>query len=267
MVSIAKLPRISNMNVFFTDYFQRSLPVVIAGGAKKMGAFQKWNDQFLMEILGQDRPKVRLADGRYARIPFPDFLSYLENPTMYKSNLAPIYLTDYWVVPVLGDLKRAALAPDVKCPLQRGSTKFVDWMTIYAGPKGSSSTMHQDIFSTHTWLAELRGRKTWRICAPSSIQENKSTQINAFGEDEIHCEVFEGVLDAGDLIYLPPDWWHQVVNSGLSTFSISGNFCTLSEAHEIYKKIEEGVLVKNRKVWLPIWKEIIETSLNLPEDC
>jgi hypothetical protein len=114
-------------------------------------------------------------------------------------------------------------------------------ISLYAGPAGTSTGAHQDIFSTHTWLALLRGENAWRLWAPDA--------------DVSQAEPQEAVLAEGDLIYLLPDWWHEVENR-TSTLAISGNFCTFSHA--------ETALVEarcsdspRRDIWIRTWEEIL----------
>lgn len=258
MTNVIDLPRITDLNDFYEGYFKAAKPVVVEGAARLMGAFSKWTDEYLVAALGDERPKVRLADGRFARLPITDFLKYLANPDAFQSSSGPIYLTDYYIRPHFDEPGRAALSLDVFCPLPRGG-HFAEWMTMYAGPKGTCSPMHQDMFSTHTWLAQLRGEKTWRLCAPSDLPEDVGNSVDAFN-DQLDCPVYEGILNAGDIIYLPPNWWHQVRNMGSSTLSISGNFCSFDEAEAVANEVKQSQRVNFREAWLPIWNSILSAE-------
>lgn len=256
MANVVALPRITDLNDFQWSYFQKSKPVIVEGAARKMGAFSKWTDDYLIATLKDESPKIRLADGRFARMPIASFLGYLANPSAFETTSGPLYLTDYYITPSFGDPRRAELALDAVCPLPRGG-RFAEWMTLYAGPQGTVTGMHQDIFSTHTWLAELRGEKTWRICAPDALLLESGNSFDAFGTDDANGMVYEGILQAGDIIYLPPDWWHQVKNTGSSTLSISGNFCTFEAAHAIFNEVKDSHSPRIRNGWLQVWTNIL----------
>lgn len=232
---------------FSTSFLDACRPVVIIGGARKMKAFERWTNSYLRSTLSGLRPTVRFKDGSLAFIPIESFLDYLESPEGFVSSRGPMYLTDLYLIPGFGDSRRDALAEDAKFPLYRGSAKYAEWISVYAGPSGTSTEFHQDIFSTHTWLAQLRGEKLWRICSPETDmpEQGRLSEI----------QVYEVTMKPGDLIYLPPNWWHEVVNL-TPTLAISGNFCSFAEA--------ENALVESlqsqspqREVWIRTWKEIL----------
>lgn len=256
MQNIIPLPRTSDMDCFYNDYFLKAHAVVVEGAARMMPAFSRWTDDYLRQILGEDRAKVRLPDGRFARMRFADILDYLATPEKYNSTFGTIYLTDYMIWPTLEDERRITLAPDAACPLFRGQ-QFAEWIALYAGPPNSSSGMHQDVFETHTWLAELRGEKTWRLCAPKDLPPGLGNRVNAFAEESIGCDVFETILQPGDVIYLPPNWWHQVRNETTSTMAISGNFCTYDEMRNALKEVEESNDIGTRNMWIPTLTAIL----------
>jgi len=92
--------------------------------------------------------------GVLARVPIETILDYLAQPERFQSSHGLMYLTDLYVSPAFGDPRREALAPDASFPLARGNA-VAGWTSIYAGPAGTFSPFHQDVFSTHTWLAQV----------------------------------------------------------------------------------------------------------------
>lgn len=256
MQNIIPLPRTAAMDCFYNDYFLKEQAVVVEGAARLMPAFTRWTDDYLRQIMGEERALVRLPDRRFARMRFADILDYLAAPEKYNSSIGTIYLTDYMIWPTMGDERRITLAPDAACPLACGK-QFAGWTALYAGPPNTASGMHQDVFETHTWLAELRGEKTWRLCAPKDLQPGLGNRVNAFGDESIGCDVFEAILQPGDVIYLPPNWWHQVRNETTSTMAISGNFCTYGEIRAAIKEVEENNDVGTKNKWIPMLNAIL----------
>jgi ribosomal protein L16 Arg81 hydroxylase len=248
------LARISDPAEFYQHYFRAGKPVVVTGAARAVPAFDRWSDDHLSAILGNTLAKVRFGSGEMGEIPFQMFLKYLAAPEAFKSSRGPAYLVDFYVRPSLGDAQRALLASEVVFPLERRG-EFAEWITVYAGPANTCTAMHQDIFETHTWLAELRGEKTWRLCAPDALQGH--SKADAFDGSDLGCNVWEAVLAPGDLIYLPPNWWHQVRNES-STLALSGNFCTRAEARAHLESASAHPDPRLRNQWSDHWSTVLE---------
>jgi len=256
------LARISDPDDFCQHYFRAGKPVVVTGAAKALPAFERWTDEYLASTLGNTLAKVRLGNGEMGHIPFQMFLKYLAAPQVFSSSRGPAYLVDFYLRPALGDAQRARLASDAAFPLERHAA-FAEWVTIYAGPPHTSTAMHQDIFDTHTWLAELRGQKTWRLCAPDAL-EGRSGVLDAFDGSDLGCDVWEAVLDPGDLIYLPPNWWHQVRNENSSTLALSGNFCSYALARAQLQNALAQPDAQLRKQWSEHWAAVLEPQPSAP---
>ena len=240
------LARIDDDTVFYRQYLLTGTPVVITGAARKMRAFHHWSNSRLRDVLTGQKPMVRFEDGQMARIPIETFLDYLDAPLRFKSSHGAMYLTDFSIVPDYGDSSRKMLAADAAFPLERNDG-CAEWISLYAGPGGTSTEYHQDIFSTHTWLALLRGEKTWHLCAPD-IDPSRPHEL-------AKADIFVAQLAAGDIIYLPPDWWHEVINQ-TATLAISGNFCSFSHAEA---SLAEAQLSNSqrRDEWVRNWTEIL----------
>jgi ribosomal protein L16 Arg81 hydroxylase len=249
------LARISKPADFYEHYYRAGKPVVITGAARAIPAFERWTDAYLESILGNTLANVRLGNGEMGQIPFQVFLKYLAAPHAFASPRGPAYLVDFYVRPSHGDRLRAQLAADVGFPLERHA-EISEWITVYAGPPNTSTSMHQDIFDTHTWLAQLRGQKTWRLCAPDALDERRA--VDAFDGSDLGCDVWEAVLDAGDIIYLPPNWWHQVRNQSSSTLALSGNFCTRAQARTHLQNALEHPDLERRQEWSEHWSAILD---------
>lgn len=221
-------------------------PIIVRGGARNMAAFTRWTDDRLREAFRSISLVVRFPGGERARVPADTFIDYLAGSRSFVSVRGPMYLTDLYLNPSFGEEARAALSQEAPFPLPRKG-RFAEWTSIYAGPAGTSSSIHQDIFSTHTWLALLRGQKCWRL-APPSVSED------AIGS----AMTIDIVLNAGDIILLPPDWWHAVDNL-TTTLAVSGNFCTFDHA----MRARDQALASqspDRIVWLRTWDEILRTQ-------
>ncbi|GAB2181375.1 cupin domain-containing protein [Denitratisoma sp. agr-D3] len=77
-------------------------------------------------------------------------------------------------------------------------------------------------WDTHDVFAvQLRGRKRWKIYSPTFMQP-LSNQTSKNHKHECPQEpVFDEILEAGDFLYIPRGWWHNVLPIGEETVHIA----------------------------------------------
>jgi ribosomal protein L16 Arg81 hydroxylase len=118
----------------------------------------------------------------------------------------------------------ALSADDDGCPVD---------INAWFGPKGTISPLHQD--AKHNLLAQVVGTKylrlfhtslTDRLYPHSSHLLSTTSRVDVDNPDLEQFPLFEGlefsdcVLQEGDLLYLPPMYWHYVRSLSVS-FSVS----------------------------------------------
>lgn len=102
------------------------------------------------------------------------------------------------------------------------------WFCI--GPRRSGTTVHTDPLGTSAWNAVTHGTKRWVLFEPSvSKRVAKGKDVTKKGEDDEavmyfdfilprikkanpDLKVYEGLQRPGDIIFVPGDWWHGVLN-------------------------------------------------------
>ena len=121
--------------------------------------------------------------------------------------------------------------------------------SLFMGPGGSQSGLHADTIASRFWMAVLHGTKRFRLIDqkwameyPDKMYPTESLgqnlpkggylsffEVDAFEPDfERHpnfadVEVFYGNVTAGDVIFIPQKWLHQVRNVDY-TIAISYNY-------------------------------------------
>jgi hypothetical protein len=101
---------------------------------------------------------------------------------------------------------------------------------LIAGPKRGGSSFHVDPNYTHAWNACLTGRKRWLLfpphCPPagvfpSSDMRNVTTPVSltewllnyyTATTTTLAHSGYEGICEAGEVMYIPAGWWHFVIN-------------------------------------------------------
>lgn len=85
---------------------------------------------------------------------------------------------------------------------------------IYVSRKGTITPLHRDYSSTFGSIAQFDGRKLVMLIAPD---EHAQAGGPAFDPEQADFDrfpqmrdatIFRGELDPGELLLIPPDWWH-----------------------------------------------------------
>jgi Cupin-like domain len=250
---VESLPKVEDLGRY-EEFRESQQAVVFSGGARGLLAFEKWTDEYLGQTLVDTCTTVVLSGEQSALMRMSDFLDYLSEPDNYSSTHGPAHLADFYLQPAFGDPVRRKLAADVACPLPRSGV-FAEWITLLAGPAGTSARAHQDMFSTHTWLAQLRGEKIWRLMAPSDRDEIQA-HIDLFDSIRSSRRIFEARLKPGDLIFLPPSWWHQVENIS-ATLAVAGFFCSVPHARASLDEARGMKHELSRCAWTNTWTAVL----------
>ena len=124
---------------------------------------------------------------------------------------------------------------------------FNPLLWLFLGGEGSGSALHQDVLSTHAWLAVLAGRKRFALHPPadwSSVFEARQGEAaEVLRQRCAHGSWRYLELNAGDLIFIPSGWWHVVINEG-PTIGLTRNVATpdilphvirAAQAHKLHK--------------------------------
>lgn len=137
--------------------------------------------------------------------------------------------------------------------------------TLFVAPCGSGSSLHVDTLQTNFWMFMSLGRKRWRLVSKDQIallHPQYLCDLNpVFPEDlnvvKPNVTIYETELEAGDLIFVPAGWPHQVDNLETSV-AISANFIDTSNVHRC---IEEADIMASVEENSAFWAKVLRTAL------
>jgi hypothetical protein len=207
---------------FFRLYVKRSRPVVLKGAIRDWPAATKWSPAYFREAFGTREVPVAEADPQghfydakkgfhYARWKISDYVDAMEG----KSPAA-----QYLSAPVIEFLPE--LFDDIRMPAyceRSGWSRSRFW---FAG-RGTVTPMHRDL--PENLYAQVTGRKRFIFFDRREARNMYSHSILSGVPNESRVDPerpdlkrfprfakatrYEGVVEAGDLLYIPSLWWHH----------------------------------------------------------
>ncbi|XP_033114605.1 2-oxoglutarate and iron-dependent oxygenase JMJD4-like [Anneissia japonica] len=177
-----------------------------------------------------------LKDWHFTR-EFPDYGAY-RTPVYFTSD----WLNEFW---------------DSKQDSQSGD----DYRFVYMGPKNSWTPLHADVFRSFSWSANICGKKRWLLYPPgqevflrgrhgnlafdvTSPEMHDVTIFPRFSELQ-YC--FEVIQNAGEVIFVPSGWHHQVFNLE-DTISINHNWFNGCNIDIVWNFLQTELLAVKRSI-------------------
>lgn len=242
---------------FYERFMKPGIPVIVEGCLEGWPAVkeQRWSIENFERRFRHASMKVgEDDDGRKIRMKVKYFMDYMK----VQADDSPLYLFESAlqdngrVAPLLGDFGVPDIFPFDFFNLVGAQDKPpYRWFCI--GPTRSGTTIHKDPLGTNAWNAVTSGAKRW-VCmephVPRSVAKGKD--LVRPGEDDEAImyfdfilpriaekypgvRIYEGVQKEGDVIFVPNEWWHAVVNLE-DTVAITQNFTGLDNFDQSWLK-------------------------------
>ncbi|PKA47316.1 F-box protein [Apostasia shenzhenica] len=221
------------LETFVRDYFLCRSPVIISGYIDHWPARIKWKDiGYLKRIAGDRTVPVEVGrnylalDWKQELITFSQFLERIKSNDKH-ANLT--YLAQHPLFDQIEELRNDIMIPDY-CYAGGGELQSLN---AWFGPTGTVTPLHHD--PLHNMFAQVVGKKYVRLYPPSASQNlyphsesmlRNSSQVDLDNFNEIQfpravdLDFMDCILDEGELLYIPPKWWHYVKSLSTS-FSVS----------------------------------------------
>lgn len=198
---------------FWTRYFEPEVPVVIRGAGAEWPALTTWNEKRVKEILSSEKSANALS---------------------------------FWV-----RIKRGALSSDYETP--KWLDKTLDHQMVFPRKHHMRLWMHHDNHITDwhydenmvsVFNAQVCGTKEWLIISPDTplkcypftnfaILDTDDKLLKSVNYSRFH-------LSPGDLLFLPPLWFHKVIAHHEPNISLNW-LCTKTSTSVYTKALEREV--------------------------
>lgn len=224
---------------FLELYYSKNIPVVINGLMKNWPALNLWTLDYLKSKFGNEIVEIQM--GRNSDPIYEENSDYLKQKISFGEYIDMILqggeTNDYYMTAnnhVIENAKMKALLSDIEIfpeflrPDHKPSELF-----FWLGPAGTITPLHHD--RQNIFMAQVMGRKLIKLVAPEQthLVYNHRTVFS-----QVDCEnpnferfplfqkatVITGVLNPGQVLFLPNAWWHYVRALDISTTVTFTNF-------------------------------------------
>lgn len=238
------VPRLENPDIqyFLEHHFLPQKPAILTDCIDDWPAMKNWrNLNYLIQLAGHRLVPIEIgqnyttSEWKQKVISFKDFL--IDQFTPENTNISIKYLAQHNLFDQIIELKDDIRLPDF-CALHQSkndnvqSNEEVD-VKSWFGPKGTISPMHFD--PKNNLFCQIIGEKKIILASPEhssflyphdNFLLSNTSQIDCENLDYDqfpnvkNCVFYELTLQAGDMLYIPPKWWHYV-RSLSNSFSVS----------------------------------------------
>jgi ribosomal protein L16 Arg81 hydroxylase len=232
-------------DTFHRDYYSRNLPVIITDVIQPLPAFANWSFAHLRRRFGQEKVELQanrrsnpiyevFLKGHTIEMRFGEFLERIEKGG--PSNEFYLTANDR----LLENPAFARLLEEIK-PLPKYFTPDVTRgkSFVWIGSEGCVSPLHRD--RLNVFMMQIRGRKRVLLIDATSTHliynfESFFSEVDADAPDLkrfpdfSRAKIAEVVLEAGEALFIPANWWHHVrsltasINISLTNFSYPNDF-------------------------------------------
>lgn len=240
---------------FIENIASQSEPIIVEDCCSHWPAMDRWSMEALEERFRHVAFKVAKDDkGKKLRTKFKYYADYVR----HQQDDNPLYLFETniddngCVRPLIEDFEVPDIFPhDWLGLVNSDSRPPYRWFCI--GPKRSGTTVHIDPLGTAAWNAVTHGKKRWVLFDPKEAKKVvKGKDLIKDGEDDEaimyfdyilprikkehpELKVYEGLQGPGEVIFVPGDWWHGVLNLE-DTVAVTQNYCGPDNFDLVWKK-------------------------------
>lgn len=226
------------LETFSIQHFYPRIPVKLTGCIEHWPALTRWKHvNYLLRVAGARTVPIELGSS-YAENNWSQQLmtvqQFIHQYVLIKDRQNTGYLAQHQLFTQVPELLEDIREPEYCCFTddEDAESEGSD-INAWFGPAGTVSPLHFD--PKHNLLAQVVGRKTVILYSPKYSDNlyphegrllNNTARVDPENPDYKHfpkyynTPAFECNLSPGDMLYIPPRWWHHVRALDIS-FSVS----------------------------------------------
>jgi ribosomal protein L16 Arg81 hydroxylase len=223
---------------FLEKYYAINTPLILTDMMSDWQAMKQWSPEFIKSKYGNAEVEVQVdrnADSNYEINTQKHKKTVLFNE--YIDRVVESGATnDYYMVANNQTLEREefkSLLDDIVMPEFLNSQDTKQKVFFWFGPSGTITPLHHD--PMNLIMAHIYGRKRWRLIDPK-YTPLLYNHIGVFSKVDLEkpdydryplfkeVPIIETVLEAGEIIFVPVGWWHQVKGLDISIALSFTNF-------------------------------------------
>ena len=244
--------------LFFAKYDSLNTPLIIEGAVEAWGWSKFSHQDFLAEFSDRVfKTNGVTEDGRTLRMTYSQYASYCKDSWGHGEK--PMYIFDNKFTQRAPEISRKYSIPQYfkedlfDC---MSSEDRPDYRWLLIGPAGSGAPFHTDPHMTHAWNVVTEGRKRISFYPPNVIPPGVDKELiyteyyAAKDTVEWYTDIYphlteerlplEGVVEAGEMVFIPSGWWHQVLNIGEGfTMAMTQNVCTKGNFNRVWYELQK----------------------------
>jgi hypothetical protein len=219
------------------NYLNQGKPVVVAGGASTWPA-ARWTPEVLRAKAGSAKVLTHRSDTPYFGLDEKHGGPKLKEEEMtldafVSTAFAPPSNNIYYYLQRASIPDRLpALLDDLRMPVGVDPKKIY-LINLWFGPANNITRLHYDV--PNNFLVHLYGRKRITLFAPQDTARLYPFRTKAYNMSQTdidkpdferfpklaEAQPYEAEIGPGDMLYIPPYWWHQVYSLEIG---ISANY-------------------------------------------
>lgn len=222
-----------SMELFYRDYILMEKPVVLDNCINHWPALVKWRDKDYLLRFARFRTVPIELGSKYTDSEWTQKLMTLGEfmeQHVYSSSETTGYLAQCQLFDQIPELKADIAEPEYCCFTESDEPVNIN---AWYGPKGTVSPLHHD--PKRNLLAQVVGEKLIFLFSPSDSEYlypheeellNNTARVDPREPDlekypnYKEAKVYYCVLRPGQMLFIPPKWWHFVESLSVS-FSVS----------------------------------------------